>query len=127
MDEFYIDVELRRGLTRIQVDEVPPEQWGVPFIPCFVIEYHTGRGFLTLTLQLEDGTWHDRNSRLSEGDFHLRFFELGPDEACNPDYQSPLSEEELKAIGSAISNHMVVRLTAYMGLFIPQFRNPTLN
>ena len=127
MDEFYIDVELSRGLTRIQVDEVPHEQWNVPYIPCFIIEYHTGSGFLTLTVQLENGTWYDRNSRLSEGDFHLRFFELGPDEAFNPAYQSPLSAEELKAIGSAISNHMVVCLTAYIGLFIPQFRNPTLN
>jgi hypothetical protein len=127
MDEFYIDVELSRGLTRIQVDEVPPGEWGLPYIPRFVIEYYTGKGFLTLTLQLEDGTWYDRNTRLSADDFHLRFFELGPDGAFNPDYQSPLDPEELKAIGSAISNHMVVRLTAYMGLFIPQFRNPTLN
>nr|WP_067060803.1 hypothetical protein [Mucilaginibacter sp. L294] len=127
MEEFYIDVELSRGLTRIQVDEVPHGNWTMPGVPQFVVELYTGCGFLTLTLQLEDGTWYDRNSRLSEGDFYLRFFEQGPDEAFNPDYQSPLSPEELKAIGSAISNHMVVCLTAYMGLFILQFRNPTLN
>ena len=127
MDEFYIDVELSRGLTRIQVDKVSPEESVMPYIPRFVIEYHNGRGLLTLNLQLENGIWYNRNGRLSKGDFYLRFFELGPDEAFNPDYQSPLSPEELRAIGSAISNCMVVRLTAYIGLFIPQFRNPTLN
>ena len=126
MEEFYIDVELSRGLTRIQVDEVLPEQWDMPYIPQFVIEYHTGLGFLTLTVQLENGTWYDRNSRSSEDDFHLRYFEMGPD-AWSPDYQSPLSKADLLVIGRAISNYMVIRLTAYMGLFVPSFRNPTLN
>jgi hypothetical protein len=102
MQEFYLDVELNRGLTRIQVDEVPPEACAMPGSPQFIIEYHTAAGFLTLTLQLESGTW-------SVDELYL------------------LSPDEVKAIGSAISNHMIVSLTAYMGLFIPQFRNPTLN
>ncbi|RYY52766.1 MAG: hypothetical protein EOO05_21640 [Chitinophagaceae bacterium] len=127
MQEFYIDVVLHRGATRVQVDEVPPESWAMPGTPQFIIEFHTPSGFLTLTLQLEGGNWYDRNTRLSEDDFHLRYFELGPDETWNPDYESPLSTEEIKAIGAAISNHMIVSLTAYMGLFVPQFRNPTLN
>jgi hypothetical protein len=126
MEEFYIDVELRRGLTRIQVDEVSPEEWDMPYIPQFVIEFHTGQTFLTLTVHLENGAWYDRNTRLSDGDFHLRYFELGPD-AWNPGYQSPLSAEELKAIGIGISNYMIVRLTAYMSFFVSSFRNHTLN
>jgi len=127
MEEFYIDVELSRGMTRIQVDEIPPEQWDMPYTPQFIIEFHNGLAFITLTLQLEDGRWYDRNTRLSDDDFHLRYFELGPDEAWNPDYQSPLPESAVARIGQAISRHMVVHLTAYMGLFVPVFREPTLN
>ena len=127
MEEFYIDVELHRGITRIQVDEVPPEQWDMPYIPQFVIEFHTGQACLTLTIQLESGQWYDWNTRLSEGDFNLHYFEPDPDLAWNPDYQSPLGAGELKAIGSAISNYMIVRLTAYMSFFVSSFRNPVLN
>jgi len=127
MEEFYIDVELSRGMIRIQVDEILPEHWDIPYIPQFIIEFHTGKAFLTLTIQLENGTWYDRNTRLSEDDFHLRYLELGPDEAWNPEYQSPLSAADLKIIGMAISNHMVIHLTTYMSLFVPQFRNPILN
>jgi hypothetical protein len=127
MEEFYIDVEISRGLTRIQVDEVPPEQWHLSYVPEFVIEYHTGKEFLTLTIQLEHNIWYDRNTRLSDGDFNLRYFELGPDEAWNPDYQSPLNTFDLKVIGGAISNYMVIHLTTYMGLFIPQFVDPAKN
>ena len=127
MQEFCIDVVLRRGLTRIQVDEVPPESWPMPGMPQFVVEFYTGTGFLTLTLQLEGGTWYDRNNRLSEDDHQLHYFDLEPGEAWNPDYQSPLNADELKAIGVAIANQMIISLTAYMGLFIPQFQNPALN
>jgi hypothetical protein len=126
MEVFYIDVELSRGMTRIQVDEVPPEQWTMPYTPQFIIEFHNGTGFITLTLQLENGRWYDRNTRLPEEDFHLRYFELGP-EAWNPDYQSPLPTSAIVQIGQAISRHMVIHLTAYMGLFVPVFREPTLN
>ena len=126
MEEFYIDVELSQGMTRIQVDEVPPEQWNMPYTPQFIIEYHNGQAFITLTLQLENGRWYDRNTRLPDNDLYLRYFELGP-EAWNPDYQSPLSESAILKIGEAISRHMVIHLTAYMGLFVPVFREPTLN
>lgn len=126
MEEFYIDVELSQGMTRIQVDEVPPEQWDMPYTPQFIIEFHNGLEFITLTLQLEDGHWYDRNTRLPDEDFHLRYSELGP-EAWNPDYRSPLLETAILKIGEAISRHMVVHLTAYMGLFVPVFREPTLN
>lgn len=102
MQEFYIDVVLHRGLTRVQVDEVPPEAWTMPRSPQFIIEFRNGSGFLTLNLWLEGSDW------------------------CI-DEPYALSAEEIKAIGSAISNHMIVSLTVYMGLFIPQFRNPTLN
>lgn len=105
MEEFYVDVELSRGMTRIQVDEVLPEHWDLPAIPQFIIEYYSDHEFVTLTIQLEDGAWTDRDHPFS----------------------SVLSPSELLLVGRAISNYMVVRLTAYMGLFIPSFRNPTLN
>jgi hypothetical protein len=126
MEPFYIDVELSQGTTRIQVDEVPPEQWDMPYIPQFIIDFHNGKGFITLTLQLECGKWYDRNARVSEDDFHLRYFEQGPD-SWNPNYQSPLDGPDLREIGQAIGRHMVVHLMAYMGLFIPVFREPTFN
>jgi len=126
MEEFYIDVELSQGMIRIQVDEVPPEQWDMPYTPAFIIEFHNGMEPIMLTLQLEQGRWYDRNSRLPDEDFHLRYFELGPG-AWNPNYQSPLTESAIVKIGQAISRHMVVHLTAYMGLFVPVFREPTLN
>jgi hypothetical protein len=126
MEEFYIDVELSQGITRIQVDEVPPEQWDMPFTPQFIIEFHNSNGFITLTLQLEQGNWYDRNTRVSDDDTYLRYTEPDPD-ARNPDYQSPLSESAIRKIGQAIGRHMVVHLTAYMGLFIPVFREPTFN
>lgn len=120
MQEFYIDVELSRVLTRIQVDEVPPEEWDMPYTPQFIIEFHTGKGFITLTLQLEDGQWYDRSGRIPDD---------GPAavEACDPYYQSPLTSQAIQTIGEAIGRHMIVHLTAYMGLFVPVFRTPTLN
>ena len=126
MEEFYIDVELYRGVTRIQVDEQPPEEWDMPYMPQFVIEFYTGQAFLTFTIQLENGEWYDRNTRLSDGDFHLQYFELGPD-AWNANYRSPLTTDELKAIGHAISNYMIVKLTAYMSFFVRSFGDTTLN
>jgi hypothetical protein len=126
MEAFYIDVELSRGITRIQVDEVSPEQWDMPYTPQFIIDFHNGKGFITLTLQLEQGKWYDRNSRVSEDDFHIHYFEPGPDSG-NPNYQSPLSESAIREIGRAIARHMIVQLTAYMGMFIPAFPTPTLN
>jgi hypothetical protein len=126
MEEFYIDVELHRGTTRIQVEEIPPEQWDIPYTPQFIIDYHTGRGFITFTIRLEQGRWYDRNTRMSEDEFYLRYSELGAD-AWNPDYQSPLNESEIQEVGNSIARYMVVQLTAYMGLFIPSFRTPTLN
>jgi hypothetical protein len=126
MEEFYIDVELSLGMTRIQVDEVPPEDWDIPFTPQFVIEFYDGQSFVTLTLQLEQGKWYDRDTRYTEEDFHNRYFELGI-KAQNSNYQSILSEANIVEIGEAISRHMVVHLTTYMGMFIPVFRTPTLN
>jgi hypothetical protein len=122
METFYINVELSRGMTRIQVDEVPPEQWPMPYSPQFVIEYHNGQQFITLTLQLEQGQWYDLDTRVSEEDPHLLYFQ-----ACNPNYQSPLSEIAIREIGGAIGRHMVVHLCTYMGLFVPVFREPSLN
>lgn len=126
MEEFYIDVQLNKGTARLQVDEVPPEEWDMPYTPQFIIEFHDGKGFITLTLQLEKGKWYDRSSRVSDGDWHLRYFELGPD-AFNPDYQSPLYQEEIDEIGRAISRHMVVMLNAYMSLFVLTFPDPAVN
>jgi len=126
MEEFYIEILLNKGMIRIQVQEVAPEQWDMPYTPQFALEYYAGKGFTTLTIRLEQGTWYDRNTRMSEDDFHLRYFELG-DDAWNPDYQSPLADTELQEIGNAIASYMVVQLTAYMEFFIPSFRTPTLN
>jgi len=126
MNEFYIDVQLNAGITRLQVDEVPPEQWDMPYIPQFIIDFHNGREFITLTLQLEKGTWYDRNMRTSGDDWHLRYFELGTD-AWNSDYQSPLCREEIDRIGQAISRHMIVMLNAYMSLFVLTFPDPSVN
>ena len=124
MQEFYIDVELSQGITRIQVDEVPPEQWDMPYAPQFIVEYHNGREFITLTLLLEQGKWYDRNSRITEDDFQARY--IGA-ESWNMAYQSPLSDGAVQEIGEAIGRHMIVHLTAYMALFIPVFRKPELN
>ncbi len=126
MEEFYVDVQLNLGMARLQVDEVPPEQWDMPYIPQFIIEFYNGKGFITLTLQLEKGKWHDRNMRTSGEDWHLRYFELGAD-AWNPDYQSPLYQEEIDRIGEAISRHMIVMLNAYMSLFVLTFPDPSVN
>jgi hypothetical protein len=51
------------------------------------------------------------------------------EDALNLDsaYNSPLSSLAIQDIGMAIGRHMVVHLTAYMGLFVPVFRTPTLN
>jgi hypothetical protein len=124
MEEFYIDVELSQGLTRIQVDEVPSEQWDMAFAPQFIIEYHNGKEFITMTLQLEQGQWYDRDARAAEGN-HPQYIDLSREAVHN--YYSPLSEIAIRAIGQAIGRHMVVYLTAYMGLFISVFRKPTLN
>lgn len=126
MEEFYVDVQLNPGMARVQVDEVPPEQWDMPYIPQFIIEFHNGREFITLTLQLEKGRWFDRNTRTTGDDWHLRYFELGTN-TCNPDYQSPLYQEEIDRIGEGISRHMVVMLNAYMSLFVPVFPHPSVN
>jgi hypothetical protein len=126
MEEFYIDVQLSLGTARLQVDEVPPEQWDMPFTPQFIIEFYNGRKFITLTLQLLHGKWYDRNSLLSDGDWHLQYFEADPN-PCNSDYQSPLYQEEIDEIGQAISRHMIVMLSTYMGLFVPVFPKPEVN
>ncbi|AMR33609.1 hypothetical protein A0256_20345 [Mucilaginibacter sp. PAMC 26640] len=124
MQEFYIDVELSQGVTRIQVDEVPPEQWDMPYAPQFIIEYHNGREFITLTLLLDQGKWYDRNSRITEDDSQLRYVDA---DSWNMAYQSPLGDGAVREIGEAIGRHMIVHLTAYMALFIPVFRAPGLN
>jgi len=126
MEEFYIDVVLNKGMIRIEVQEVPSEQWDIPFTPQFVIDYYAGSGFTTFTIRLEEGIWYDRNTRGLDADMGLRYFEIG-EEAWNPNYQNPLDEDELQKVGNAIARHMVVQLTAYMDLFIPSFRTPTLN
>ncbi|MFC0513533.1 hypothetical protein ACFFGT_04950 [Mucilaginibacter angelicae] len=114
-------------MTRIQVETVEPGGWDMPGCPQFVIEYFNGEHFLRLTLQLEGGTWYDRNTRLPEDDFFLRYLELGPEQAWDPHYESPLSPAELKLIGHRISAYMIVALQDYMGLFIPQYPAPALN
>lgn len=127
MEEFYIEVQLGIGATQIQVNEIPPEQCRLPGTPQFLIEYFNNAKLVTLTLQLEQGRWYDRNTRFNEDDYYLRYFELGTDEAWNPDCQSPLSLAELEAIGQAIARHMVVYLSRYMSLFVPSFPNPVKN
>jgi hypothetical protein len=125
MEEFYIDVQLSQGLTRIQVDEVPPEQWDMPYTPQFIIEFYDDKEFITLTLHLERGQWYDRDAQVSKDNIS-RSFELDT-KTCNPYYYSPLNETAIHDIGQAIARHMIVYLTAYMGLFVPVFRIPTLN
>src|ERR1700712_3474060 len=124
MQAFYIDVELSQGITRVQVDEVSPEQWDMPYTPQFIIDFYNDKGFITLTLQLEEGKWYDRNTRVSEDDLHVSYSDPGP-ENWNPNYQSPLSELTIQQIGRAIARHMVIQLTAYMALFVPSFPTPT--
>lgn len=126
MEEFYIDIQLSQGLTRIQVDEVPSEQWAASNTPMFIIEYYNGSNFTTLTVQFKGGQWYDRNTLIPEEDYYLRYLELGSD-AWNPDYQSPLNADKLQEIGVAISRHMIVYLTAYLGMLIPSFPNTSLN
>jgi hypothetical protein len=120
MEEFYIDIELTRGTSRIQVQEITAEHWDLLYTPQFVIEYYADKGFITFTICLEEGIWVDRNTRISENEYYLRYFELGED-AWNPDYQSPLSHSELQELGNAIARHMVVQLSAYMSLFCHHF------
>ncbi|MCZ4223447.1 hypothetical protein [Pedobacter rhodius] len=125
MLEFYIDVKLSRGLSRIQVDEVLPEQWGMPYIPQFADRYPTPGNFL-VSKQFENGIWYARNSRISNDDLHISYF--APDlDALRPDYQSLLACIKLKSTGIAISNpdgHLPECLYA---AFVPQFRKPSLN
>ena len=120
MGEFYIDIELTRGTTLIQVQEITAEQWDLLCTPQFVIEYYANKSFITFTIRLEEGIWVDRNTRISENEYHLRYFELGED-AWNPDYLSPFSHSELQELGYAIARHMVVQLSAYMSLFCHHF------
>lgn len=126
MEVFYIDVELNRGLTRLQVDEVPPEQWDMPHTPQFYVEYHNGKEFTMIILRLEKGNWYDRNTRLHGDEYHLNHFSLNED-TWSPEYQSPLDRYEIDNIGRAISRHMVVMLQAYIGLFVPVFPWPAIN
>jgi len=126
MEEFYVDVELNRGLTRFQVDEVPPEEWDLPYTPQFIVEFHNGKNFITLTLRLEQGQWFDCNTRFRNDDFHLNNFDLSAN-TWNPEYQSPLCQDEINRLGMAIASHMVVLLQAYMGLFTPVFPSPAVN
>lgn len=126
MNEFYVDVVINRVMTRVQVDEIPEELLDIPTIPQFNIDFYNGKGFTTLTLQLEWGQWYDRNSRLPGDEPHLRYFEPEA-ELWNPDYQSPLSSEDIQEIGRAIARHMVVKLTSRVGLFVPVFPDPSCN
>jgi hypothetical protein len=126
MQAFYIDVELNRGITRLQVDEVSPELWDMPCVPQFLVDFYNGKGFITLTLQLEEGRWYDRNTRVTEDDLQISYSDPIT-RGWNPNYQSPLSELAIQQIGRAIARHMVIQLTAYMGLFVPAFPTPTLN
>lgn len=124
MQEFYIDVELSRGLTRIQVDEVPPEQWDAPTLPQFIVEFHNGEEFVMVTLQLDHGQWYDRKTRLPGDEVQLQ----GNDsDATGLFYHSPVTSAAIQHIGEAIARHMVVHLTAYLGLFVPVFSSPALN
>jgi len=127
MEEFYIDVQLGIGMTQIQVNEVPPEQWRLPDTPQFLIEFFSDKGLTTLTLQLEQGTWYDRKTRYTEEEYYLRYFELKPKEAWDPDYRSPVTAKELETIGLAIARHMIVYLNKYAGLFVPVFPDPIKN
>jgi len=79
MGEFYIDIELTRGTTLIQVQEITAEQWDLLCTPQFVIEYYANKSFITFTIRLEEGIWVDRNTRISENEYYLRYFELGED------------------------------------------------
>lgn len=126
MEEFFIDVQLAKGATRLQVEEITPEEQAILGILLFTIDFYNGRGFTTLTLQLEDGKWHDRNTRLNENDYDLSYFDNDAT-SDNRYYQSPLSQDEVNRIGEAIANYMIVKLVARMSLFVPVFPDPKVN
>lgn len=125
-EEFFIDVELAQGLTRLQVEEVTPEAQAVLQILLFTIDFYNGQGFTTLTLQLENGKWYDRDSRFTDGEYYLLYAD-GNLNAWDPHYQSPLSYGDITRIGAAIANYMIVRLVAQMSLFVPVFPDPKFN
>lgn len=127
MEEFYIDVDLGIGITQIQVNEVPPEHWRMPDTPQFLIDFFGNEGITTLTIQLEEGVWHDCKTRYTKEEYYLRYFELKPEEAWDPDYRSPVTKNDLQSIGIVISRYMIVYLNKYAGLFVPVFPNPVKN
>ena len=126
MEEFYVDIRLPEGVIRVQVDEVPAQQWDIPFTPEFIIEYFNGKDLITLTLVLEQGRWFERGNWLRNNQPQLLGLNAEPDELHFSFIALP-SESLIQEIGNAIARHMVVHLTTYMGLFMPAFRNPIVN
>ncbi|NCD71230.1 hypothetical protein [Mucilaginibacter agri] len=122
-EEFFIDVELMQGLTRLQVEEVTAEAQAVLQILLFTIDFYNGKGFTTLTLQLVNGKWYDRDSRFTDGEYYM----LYGDGNLNLNYESPLSQDDINRIGAAIANYMIVKLVAQMSLFVPVFPDPKFN
>src|ERR1700744_5308637 len=105
MKEFYIHTELSQGPIWIQVDEVPPESWLLSGVPAFIIEYDAVDGNVLLTIQLEKGIWYDQRLRSLEERGYLYYQENGSDEEGDLNYVSPLTADELQAVGRAISRY----------------------
>jgi hypothetical protein len=126
MEEFFIDVRLERGITRIQVEEITPEEHAILNILLFTIDFYSGKGFTTLTLQLQDGKWFDRNMLFGEDDSQQHNLVLNFD-SRNLNYQPALSQEDINRIGKSIADFMVIKLIARMSLFVPVFPKPSLN
>jgi len=124
INDFYVDVEMSTRITRIQVEEIPEEQWYTRGCPQFRIDYYHEKGFNTLVLELEQGRWYDCGTRYSADDYQSSCSEP---QGWDPEYKSPLSNQDTRKIGQAIANHMVVKLTARVGLYIPVFPNPGSN
>ncbi|QQL51249.1 hypothetical protein [Mucilaginibacter ginkgonis] len=121
VDDFFVDVQLAQGLTRIQVEEATPYEQAVLNILLFTIDFYNGKSFTTLTLQLENGNWHLHDNRFTDDTDQLHFHEFWED------YNCPLTRHEISTIGAAISNYMVVQLVSRMSLFVASLPNPAVN
>lgn len=121
LPDFCIDVELGRGPARLQVEVVPPGEWALPHCPQFLVSLFQETGLQFMTLIIEDGRWVDLGRQLTEEQYGQKVLDNWPEAPYLP------TPKELAAIGQAISDTMVVTLTAYIGLFIPHYPTPTLN
>jgi hypothetical protein len=127
MHKFNIDVEISREPTRVHVNEVLSEYLDMRCISLLVINSNIARPLITFTIKPKNGTWFFHNTLLSKENSHFRYFEQGPEQAWNPEYQSPLNDDDLKVTRMVISNHMIILPINYMGFLCHSFATKTLN